>query len=138
MTSVRATREGLVGRPTATGWVIDATFPFVALPSRRALGGWIKLRNPLTGQQCCAEVRDVGPWNTHDEAYVFGGERPAAERGESVSGQGTNHAGIDLGEAVWRLLGMRDNTAVEWEWVIRPDGEGRGKYIDKEFNPPRD
>jgi len=65
---------------------------------------WVSLRNPATGKHCCAQVMDVGPWNTQDDAYVFDGARPAAESGTSVSGQGTNGAGIDLGEKVWGLL----------------------------------
>jgi len=114
---VKATREGLVGQKTATGWPIDTIFPFVALPSHQALGKWVKIKNPLNGKECCAQVRDVGPFNEHDEDYVFRGARPWAERGLSVSGKGTNGAGIDLGEAVWHLLGMDDNTQVEWEFV---------------------
>ena len=114
---VKSTREGLVGSTTALGWVINREYPFVALPSHKALGMWVKITNPLNGKMCCAQVLDVGPWNTHDDAYVFDGARPAAESGESVSGKGTNRAGIDLGEKVWGLLGMLDNTSVEWTFV---------------------
>jgi len=35
---VKATREGLIGQITALGWTIDAQYPFVALPSHKALG----------------------------------------------------------------------------------------------------
>lgn len=115
--TVKATREGLVGHATATGWIIDTTTFFVALPATRALGKRVRLTNPLNGNTCEAEVKDVGPWNTHDELYVFHGERPAAEAGMSVSGHGTNGAGIDLGEAVWHALDMQDNGNVEWEFV---------------------
>lgn len=114
---VKATREGLVGQTTAIGWKIDTVYPFVALPSHRALGTWVKITNPLTGKTCCAQVMDVGPFNTQDDAYVYSGQRPLAEQGQSVSGQGTNGAGIDLGEKVWALLGMKDNTNVAWEFV---------------------
>jgi hypothetical protein len=114
---VKATREGLVGQTTAIGWVIDTVYPFVALPSHKALGMWVKVSNPLNGKMCCAQVMDVGPFNTHDDDYVFGSVRPAAESGTSVSGVGTNGAGIDLGEKVWNLLGMKDNTEVEWDFV---------------------
>ena len=114
---VKATREGLIGQITALGWTIDAEYPFVALPSHKALGMWVSLRNPATGKHCCAQVLDVGPWNTEDDAYVFDGARPAAESGTSVSGHGTNGAGIDLGEKVWGLLGMTGNTEVEWVFV---------------------
>jgi hypothetical protein len=117
---VKATREGLVGQETATGWKIDTVFPFVALPSERAKMMWIWVRNPLNGMRCCAQVRDVGPHNTQDDAYVFGDARPAAESGTSDAGPGTaaNTAGIDLGEAVWQMLGMKDNTEVEWGQVF--------------------
>ena len=114
---VTATREGLVGKPTATGWIIDTTTPFVALPSRKALHKQVKVTNPETGLSCIATVLDIGPWNVQDDDYVFGGARPAAESGHSVSGQGTNGAGIDLGEAVWKAIGMTDNGPVEWEFV---------------------
>lgn len=114
---VKATREGRVGDKTATGWVIDTTTLFVALPCRKALGEKVEVTNPLNNKSCIAEVKDVGPWNTNDDAYVFGGERPAAERGVSISGHGTNDAGIDLGEAVWAALEMKDNGEVEWGFV---------------------
>lgn len=118
MITVKATREGLVGQTTATGWKIDTVFPFVALPSHKALGRWIKIHNLLNGKVCCAQVRDVGPFNVNDDAYVEGGQRPQAENGTSISGKGTNGAGIDLGECVWSLLGMQDNTQVEWEFIV--------------------
>ena len=114
---VKATREGLIGKTTAIGWIIDAVYPFVALPSHKALGMWVKVSNPLNGKMCCAQVMDVGPFNTHDDAYVFEGNCPLSEKGQSVSNQGTNGAGIDLGEKVWNLLGMKDNTNVDWEFV---------------------
>jgi hypothetical protein len=114
---VKATREGLVGDKTASGYVIDTVVPFVALPSTNALGRLVKLTNLANSKACYAFVLDVGPWNTADDAYVFGGQRPAAESGMSVSGRGTNGAGIDLGEKVWSLLGMADNSNVEWDFV---------------------
>ena len=114
---VKATREGLVGHETACGWIIDTETFFVALPSRRALHRQVKVTNPANGTSCQAEVLDVGPWNEHDDEYVFQGARPQAEMGVSVSGHGTNRAGIDLGEAVWKALAMRDNGLVEWEFL---------------------
>src|SRR5215467_12445578 len=112
MIRVKATREGLVGQKTATGWAIDKETPFVALPSGKALHKWVEITNPANGKTCRAQVLDVGPWNEHDDAYVFGGARPASGSGISVSGHGTNKAGIDLGEKVWSLLGMTGNTDV--------------------------
>lgn len=117
---VRATREGLRGQTTATGYRIDDVVPFVALPSTKALRRAVRVTNPANGKSVDALVLDVGPWNTADDAYVFGGARPAAESGQSVSGKGTNGAGIDLGGYVWQALGMTDNTDVEWEFLGEP------------------
>lgn len=115
---VRATREGLIGHKTASGYLIDAIVPFVALPAAAALRQWVTVTNPLNGKSIRALVLDVGPWNVNDNAYVFGGQRPAAERGLDVSHNGkTNGAGIDLGEAVWTALEMTDNADVEWSFV---------------------
>ncbi len=119
MITVKATREGLVGQRTASGFMIDTVVPFVALPSTSALHWIVRVRNPLNSKTCLAVVLDIGPWNVHDDAYVLHGERPASERGESVSALSkTNDAGIDLGEYVWKALGMLDNGNVEWERVI--------------------
>lgn len=114
---VKATREGLTGGRTATGYRVEAHVPFVALPSTVALHLWVKVTNPKTGKSIKALVLDVGPWNTADHAYVFDGARPQAETGLDEYGRVTNGAGIDLGERVWRELGMTDNTDVEWEFV---------------------
>lgn len=114
--TVLATREGLVGKPTSLGWIIDTVFPFVALPSTRALRRLVHLLNPANGHTCLAVVMDVGPWNTHDDPYVFDTARPQAETGIDTFGRPTNKAGIDLGERVWSLLGMVDNATVTWEF----------------------
>lgn len=119
MITVRATREGLVGGLTASGYTIDTVVPFIALPSTAALHRFVRLRNPLNGKTAYAIVLDVGPWNEHDDAYVLGlgTTRPAAESGRDTRGRVTNGAGIDLGEKVWHQLGMTDNTDVEWEFL---------------------
>lgn len=117
MKTVKATREGLLGEKTATGYRIDTHVPFVALPSTEALRLWIRVRNPANGKECRALVLDVGPWNEHDNAYVFGDDRPAAEKGIDERGRLTNRAGIDLGERVWSALGLTDNAIVEWEFI---------------------
>ncbi len=120
--NVRATREGLISGKTASGWTINSSVPFVALPSHAALRLWIRVWNPLvidpeTGSaiETKALVLDVGPHygakNDDDDAYVFGGARPKAES------DGSNGAGIDLGEAVWKALGMKDNGPVGWAFV---------------------
>lgn len=117
MKSVKATREGLMGQATASGYVIDVHVPFVALPDSGALYRAVRVRNPDNGKQVIAMVLDLGPWNVSDSAYVFGGERPQAESGTDTRGRSTNGAGIDLGEYVWKHLGMTDNSTVEWEFV---------------------
>jgi hypothetical protein len=117
MITVKATREGLHGGKTATGYVVDDVVPFVALPSTAALRQWVRVTNPANGKSVKALVLDVGPWNERDHAYVFGGARPAAESGIDTRGRVTNKAGIDLGEAVWHALGMTGNTNVSWEFI---------------------
>jgi hypothetical protein len=114
---VLATREGLDGSKTSSGYVIDDVVPFVALPSTKALHRFVRVTNPATHNSTIAVVLDVGPWNEHDDAYVFQGNRPLAESGISVSGRGTNRAGIDLGGFVWKALGMVDNAQVDWEFI---------------------
>lgn len=135
MITVRATREGLIGGKTATGYIVDVHVPFVALPSTAALRQWVKVYNSKTGKSCRALVMDVGPWEERDHSYVFqpattqrngippwdkvkdlDGIRPRAEMGSDSRGRETNGAGIDLGEAVWAALGMKDNGLVSWEF----------------------
>lgn len=117
MIRVKATREGLEGKLTASGYVVDRHVPFVALPSSIALGKFIRLNNPKNGKTARAVVLDIGPWNENDDMYVFGGERPQAESGMDLKGRMTNGAGIDLGEVVWFELGMVDNGYVDWEFI---------------------
>lgn len=122
MITVKATREGLPGGKTASGYRIDGIVPFVALPCAAALRQWVVVTNPANGKSIKALVLDVGPWNTNDAAYVFGGARPAAEM-EHIAGtpdqfgRPTNGAGIDLGEKVWSALEMTDNSLVGWEFA---------------------
>lgn len=114
---VKATREGLLGEETASGYHIDAVVAFVALPSHRALQRFVRVTNPANGRSTLAQVLDVGPHFTHDDGYVFGAARPAAELGLKEDGTPMNGAGIDLSEAVWATLGMLDNGPVEWTFV---------------------
>lgn len=115
---VKATREGIIGGKTSSGYVIDKVVPFVALPSTKALSRFVKVTNPTNGKSTYAIVLDVGPWNIHDDDYVFGTGRPQAENGIDSFGRATNKAGIDLGEKVWAALGMTDNTEVDWEFLV--------------------
>lgn len=131
MIEVKATREGLGGETTASGYIVEKNVPFVALPSKAALHLWVRVTNPLNGKSIRALVKDIGPHYTNDHAYVFqdatipgfhgDGDttvvsvtqiRPKAERNKT-----SNHAGIDLGELVWNELGYKDNGPCEWEFV---------------------
>jgi hypothetical protein len=117
MKRVKATREGLLGGRTASGYQIESLMPFVALPSVRALRRFVIVRNPLNGRQMYAIVLDVGPWNIDDDEYVFGEHRPQSETGVDKWKRKTNGAGIDLSEALWKGLGMTGNTEVEWQFL---------------------
>lgn len=120
---VLATREGLAGQLTASGWIIDNGVSFCALPSRKALHRHVRITNMRNGLTAIAEVLDVGPWSERDDDYVFRGERPLAESMHRIMAHGemefhkTNGAGIDLGEKVWNVLDMQDNGDVDWEFV---------------------
>jgi hypothetical protein len=113
---VYATREGLIGKRTATGHLIGAESLFVALPHPGALGKHVEIRHGT--RAIVAPVLDVGPWNTDDD-YWMSGRRPAAERGQGRYRTPTNPAGIDLADAVFQALGLRDNDWVEWRFVHR-------------------
>ena len=115
--TVKATREGLLGQKTASGYVIDTVVPFVALPCTLAVGRFVRITNPANQRGAFAVVLEVGPWNENDKAYVLNGARPQAESGIDASGRPTNRAGIDLGEKVWAQLGMKDNGPVSWEFL---------------------
>ena|SRR5271157_4301511 len=128
MITVKATREGLVGHCTASGYVIDKVVPFVALPSVNALFRFIRIE--ANGKSCKAIVLDIGPWNTRDDAYVFQPatdtsipdaglpeRRPQDESGIDKFGRVTNGAGIDLSEKVWSQLEMQGNGKVSWEFI---------------------
>jgi hypothetical protein len=114
---VKATREGLPGQLTSSGYRIDSYVPFVALPSTKALRKVVQVTNPKTSKTAIAIVLDVGPWNIHDDDYVFGTARPQAESGIDDYGRKTNGAGIDLGEWVWKILEMVDNGEVDWKFI---------------------
>lgn len=118
MTRVKATREGHPGKQLmSSGVKISDDLPFIALPSDAALRLWVTVVNPRNAKSIKALVLDVGPWNEHDHAYVFGGARPQAESGKDTRGRTTNGAGIDLGEKVWNALEMTDNDLVDWEFA---------------------
>lgn len=113
---VFATREGEVGSLTASRTIIRPGDMFVALPDRSALGRSVEVRY-LT-RSIVVPVVDVGPWNISDP-YWSHDARPASERGRGAYRTPTNPAGIDLSDAVYAALGLRDNDYVDWRFVHR-------------------
>lgn len=113
---VFATREGLVGGRLASGDIIREGDLFVALPHRSALHRDVVLRYRDRVQ--VVPVRDVGPWNTDDD-YWTRGSRPASERGKGAYRKPANAAGIDLSDATFAALGLKDNDYLEWRFVHR-------------------
>jgi hypothetical protein len=113
---VFATREGLTGGRLATGGIIRAGDQFVALPHPSALRRDVEVR--YGSRALVVPVLDVGPWNTDDD-YWSDTRRPAAERGRGTFRTPVNRAGIDLSDATFATLGLRDNDWVEWRFVHR-------------------
>jgi hypothetical protein len=111
---VYATREGELGKRTSTGHHITAESLFVALPHPAALGKHVEVR--YRTRAIVVPVLDVGPWNIADD-YWAGGGRPAAERNVGHFRAPSNRAGIDLSDATFHALGLRDNDWVEWRFV---------------------
>jgi hypothetical protein len=107
---VIATREGLVGKKTATGHIIKEADEFVALPSREALHKNVDLFYRGTTIKS-VPVKDVGPWNTKDAYWLTKGARPLAE-----SRPWTNKAGIDLSNKIFRDLGVKGNDYIYWRF----------------------
>jgi hypothetical protein len=70
---VYATRQGLVGRTTSNGHIIQERDRFVALPSRKALNARGKadyqVELSYKGKTTRAPVWDVGPWNIRDNYW---------------------------------------------------------------------
>ena len=86
----------------------------MALPHRAALGKHVEVR--YRQRAIVVPVLDVGPWNI-DDAYWTTSARPAAERNQGYYRAPSNRAGIDLSDAVFAALGLRDNDWVEWRFV---------------------
>ena len=111
---VFATREGEIGKRTATGLVIQSDSAFVALPHRLALHKHVEIR--YRQRVMVVPVLDVGPWNVDDDYWVDS-RRPASERGVGRYRTPVNRAGIDLSDPVFATLGLRTNDWVEWRFV---------------------
>src|SRR5689334_15044842 len=113
---VFATREGMIGSMTSSLTIIGAKDMFVALPDRRALRRDIEVR--YRNRSIVVPVLDVGPWNV-DDPYWERDARPASERGRGAHRTPVNPAGIDLSDAAFAALGLRDNDYVDWRFVHR-------------------
>jgi hypothetical protein len=113
---VFATREGMIGSRTSSNTIIRADDLFVALPDRRALGRDVEVR--YRNRSIVVPVLDVGPWNV-DDPYWERDARPASERGRGAYRTPVNPAGIDLSDATFSALGLRDNDYVDWRFVHR-------------------
>jgi hypothetical protein len=134
-----ATREGLVGKTTASGHVITPNDHFVALPSRKALNRSVVVS--YHGKSVTAPVLDIGPWN-RDEAWwesgtargqfsdlprfvpeVWAAYHDGYNGGHDANGRYvTFPAMIDLGDGVYSDLGLQ---AADWidatlTWVDGP------------------
>jgi hypothetical protein len=134
-----ATREGLVGRTTASGHLITPNDHFVALPSRRALNRTVIVS--YRGKSVTAPVLDVGPWNRDDAWWEVGsarGQFPDLPRwvpevwvayengyngGRDANGRYvTFPAMIDLADGVYADLGLpyADWVDVTLTWLDAP------------------
>src|SRR5215207_5623128 len=134
-----ATREGLVGRTTASGHVIQPNDQFVALPSRRALGKSVVVK--YRDKTVTTTVKDVGPWNRDDAWWEPGAARgqfpdlprfvpqawAAFEHGHNSGRDGTGRfvtfpSMIDLADGTYAELGLpyADWVDVTLTWVDSP------------------
>jgi len=118
---VIASREGLIGRVTASGLRITADAVFVALPSRIAL--WQTVVVVHDHHAVIAPVLDLGPWFVDDPYWLQSATRPRAEglTGADNGPAQTNGAGIDLSDGLVRELDVEPDQwglrRVLW-WVI--------------------
>ncbi|MBV8098283.1 MAG: hypothetical protein JOZ31_03910 [Verrucomicrobia bacterium] len=70
-------------------------------------GRWVAVRHG--NRVCYAQWEDVGPFATEDWKYVFGNERPRANRNQD--------AGLDVSPAVRDYLGLRGLDTCDWKFV---------------------
>jgi hypothetical protein len=70
-------------------------------------GRWIEIRHG--NKVCYAQWEDVGPFQTDHWQYVFGNERPRANRNQD--------AGLDVSPAVREYLGLANIDLCDWKFV---------------------
>lgn len=148
--TVWATREGLVGKRTANGRVIQPRDRFVALPSWKVLaadGSYeFQVRVTYKNRSVVLPVWDVGPWNTHDDYWSPNRERYSdlplgTPMAQAAVLQGYNGGldefgrviqdpnGIDIADgAFWDDLGMTrtDKVQVTFLWMGADPGPPAG------------
>lgn len=155
-----ATREGLVGKQTANGHIIQPRDQFVALPSWRVLSSYrgyeFQVRLTYGGRTTVVPVWDVGPWNTNDDywspnrqnyrdlpvglpmaqaAYLNGYNGGRDEFGRRINAPN----GIDIADGTfWDSLGMSRNDWVEVTFLWLGQDPGPGNAVAIEPGPPPD
>jgi hypothetical protein len=150
---ILATREGLVGRRTANGHLIQPRDRFVALPSWSVLSpkdtSQYVVRLTYNGRSVIAPVWDVGPWNTKDNYWDANRRyadlpvgRPMAHAayfddyngGRDESGRVIQAGnGIDIADGTfWDDLGMgrADYVLVTFLWLGADPGPGNAVPIE--------
>jgi hypothetical protein len=151
--TIFATREGLVGKKTANGHIIQPRDRFVSLPSKRVLssfgGNEYQVRITYKGRSVVAPVWDVGPWNEHDDYWSANRERhsdlpvgvPMAQAAYLEGYNGgldefgrviQNPNGIDIADGTfWDDLGMTRNdwVQVSFLWLGEDPGPGSAANI---------
>jgi hypothetical protein len=70
-------------------------------------GRWVAIRHGM--KVCYAQWEDVGPFQTDHWQYVFGNERPRANRNQD--------AGLDVSPAVREYLGLDNIDFCDWKFV---------------------
>lgn len=117
---VKATREGLVGKTTATGLTIKPESIFVALPHRDVLGKDVAVH--CNGKTVVCTVQDIGPHSIYDD-YWNHARRPLSEKGIRLPkkwGKAKNGAGIDLSNGLWDYFEIprgKGITQVHWKFL---------------------
>jgi hypothetical protein len=86
----------------------------------------IQVINPANNKSVVLAVMDSGPWNVNDSAYVMGTARPEAESGISVSGKGTNKAGLDISPTAYNILG---GDHLNWKFTTLPLDDGSASSV---------
>jgi hypothetical protein len=134
-----ATREGLIGRITASGHVIVPNDHFIALSSRKALNQTVVVS--YHGKSVSAPVLDIGPWNRDEAWWETGAARgqfqdlprfvpevwAAYANGynggrDAIGRYVTFPAMIDLSDGVYNELGLKASDWVDatLTWIQAP------------------